>query len=128
MEEERAEKSRAVSAYGGTLDMAPSSKYLGRVILMADNYWPAVIWNLVKVRDFWRSMTGILIREGARPQVSRFFLKSVIQSVFLFGAETGVVTPCMGQFLGGFQDQVARLLTGQLLRRRLDGKWEYTLA
>ena len=30
--------------------------------------------------------------------------------------------PCMGQFLGGFQYQVARLLTGRLPRRRSDGK------
>ena len=32
----------------------------------------------------------------------------------------------MGQLLGGFQDQVAQIMLGRLLRRRLDGKWEYT--
>ena len=34
----------------------------------------------------------------------------------------------MGRVLGGFQDQVARRLTGRLPWRRLDGKWEYNLA
>ena len=46
--------------------------------------------------------------EGAEPRVSRFFFKSIIQSVLLFGAETWVVTPRMGLLLGGFQDQVAQ--------------------
>ena len=34
----------------------------------------------------------------------------------------------MGRVLGGFQDQVARRLTGRLLRQKTDGKWEYTSA
>ena len=46
----------------------------------------------------------------------------------LFGSETWVVTPRMGRVLGGFQDQVARRLTGRLPRQKTDGKWEYTLA
>ena len=71
-------------------------------------------------------MLGILIREGARPRVSGFFSKSVVQSVLLFGADTWVVTPCTSRFLGGFQDQVARRPTGRLLQQRLDGKLEYT--
>ena len=33
----------------------------------------------------------------------------------------------MVRFLGGFQDQVARLFTGRILRRQTDIKWEYTL-
>ena len=56
-----------------------------------------------------------------------FLFKSVVQSVFLCGAETWVVIPHMGQVLRIFQDQVDWRLTGQLLRQRLDWKWEYTL-
>ena len=48
--------------------------------------------------------------------------------MFLFGAETWVVTPHMGRVLGGFQYHVVRRLTGRLLRKRLDGEWEYTAA
>ena len=46
-------------------------------------------------------MTRVLIREGAEPRVSGFFLKAVIQLVLLFGLETWVVTPRMGRVLGG---------------------------
>ena len=90
---------------------------------MTDDNWPAVVRNLENVRAVWRRMTRILSREGAEPQVSGFFFKSVIQSVLLFGAETWIVNPCMGRVLGGFQDQVARRLTVQLPWRRSDRKW-----
>ena len=48
-EEARAVTSRVFSAYGRTLDMIPFFKYLGRVLLAADDDWPAVIRNLTKV-------------------------------------------------------------------------------
>ena len=48
-------------------------------------------------------MSRILSREGAAPQVSGFFFKAVVQAVLLFGAETWVVTPCMGKAVGGFR-------------------------
>ena len=72
-------------------------------------------------------MTRILSREGAEPRVSGFFFKVVVQAVFLFGSETWVFTPRMGRDLGGFQDQVEILLTGRILRRKPDRKWNCTL-
>ena len=63
-----------------------------------------------------------------RGGVSGFFLKSVAQSVLIFGAETCMVTPRMGRVLGVFQYQVAQQLTGRLPWRRHDGKLEYTSA
>ena len=42
--------------------------------------------------------------------------------------ETWVVTPCMGQALGGFQDQVKWQLTERLPWQRGYGKWEHTVA
>ena len=95
--------SRASGAYGRPLDIVTSFIYLGRVILAADDNWPAVILNLVKVRAVWRRTTRILIREGTRLRMSVFFFKSVIHLVFLFGAETWVVTPFIGRVLGGFK-------------------------
>ena len=73
-------------------------------------------------------MSRILIREGARPQVSGFFFKALIQSVLIFGAETWVVTPRMSKSLGGFQNQVAIRLTIYLLRKTTEGAWRYTSA
>ena len=88
----------------GTLDMVPSFKYLGRVILAADYDWTEVIQNLTKAQSVWRRMLKILSREGERTQVSGFFFKAIFQPVLLFGAETWVVNPCMGRALGRFQD------------------------
>ena len=116
--------SREFISYGCPLEMVPSFKYLGRVLLAANYDWPAVIQNLAKVRTVWRRMSRILIREGARPLVSGFFFKVAVQSVLLFGAKMWVVTPHMGRVLGGFQDQVTRRLTGLILQQRLDGRRE----
>ena len=69
----------------------------------------------------------ILSREGAQPQVSKFFFKVVVQSVLFFSEETWVVAPLIGRFLGGFQYQEARRLTGQLPQRALDGELACTL-
>ena len=95
---------------------------------MVDDDWPSVARNLSLARAVWKRMTRILSREGAEPRVSVFFFKAVVQVVLLFGEETWVVTPCMVIFLGGFQDQVERRLTGRILQWKTDGKWEYTLA
>ena len=78
--------STAFSAYGLPLEMVKSFKYLGRVLSAADNDWTLVVQNLAKVRMAGRRMSRILIREGARPQVSIFFFKSVIQLVLLLVA------------------------------------------
>ena len=127
-EEERVATSRAFRAYGRTLKIVPSLKYLGRLLLGADDDWPAVIRNLKKARAVWRRMTRILSREGARPRVSIFFFKVVVQSVLLFGAETWVVKPCTGRVMGGLQYQVARQLMGRLTRRSLGRICEYNSA
>ena len=52
----------------------------------------------------------------------------MVQAVLLFCSDTWLVTPCMGRALGGFQDQVARQMTGRLLWRKTDSKWWYTSA
>ena len=42
--------------------MVNSFRYLGRVILAADDDWPAVIQNLAKEQAVWRRMMKILSR------------------------------------------------------------------
>ena len=114
----------AFSAYGRPLDMVTSFRYLGRVILAADNDWTSVVRNLERARAVWKRMSRIISREGAAPRVSGFFLKAVVQAVLLFGAETWMATPRMVRVLGGFQDQVARNMTGRILGKKPEGKWE----
>ena len=53
--------------------MVLSFKYLGRMLLTADNDWKAVIRNLTNMQSVWRRMARILNREGVRPRVYGFF-------------------------------------------------------
>ena len=108
--------------------MVTSLKYLGRVILAAEDDWAAVVNKFSRARKVWSRMLRILSKEGASPKVSAFFFKAVIQSVLLFGSDNWAVTPGMGKALGGVQTQVDRQLTGRLPRRTPDRRWRYTLA
>ena len=121
-EEEREVITRAFSAYGRPLEMMTSFKYLGRLILATDNYWPSVLRNLDRAKKVWSRMSRILSMEGAALRALGLFFKAVIQVVLLFGAYTWVVTPPMGKALGGVQTQVARRVTGQLFAE--DNGWE----
>ena len=53
------------------------------------------------------------------------FFKAVVQQVFLFGAETWVVSPIMERALSTFIHGAARRLTGRQPRRGRDRKWFY---
>ena len=97
-------------------------QYLGKVILAADDDWPAVVRNLERARALCKRMMRVLRREGLEPRVSGFFFKAVVQEVLLFGTETWVVTPRMGRFLEDLQDQVAQSLTGRTPQQKTDGK------
>ena len=83
-EEGRDLTSRYFSAYGIPLEMMTSFRYLGRVILTADEEFPVMTKNLSRERAVWRRMRRILSREGGEPRVSGFFLKAVVQAVLLF--------------------------------------------
>ena len=127
-EEERNFTARYFSTYGCPLDMVTSFRYLGRVILAADDDWPVVVRNLSQARSVWRRMTRILIREGKVPRVSGLFFKAMVPVVLIFGSETLVVTPRMVKSLGGFQAQVMKRLTVHLPWRTPDVNWTHNLA
>ena len=78
-EESGAVTLRSFSAYGLPLEMFTSFKYLGRVLLVADDEWLTVVQNVVKVQTVWWIMSKILVRKVERPRISRFFFKSLIQ-------------------------------------------------
>ena len=59
--------------------------------------------NFYWARKVWSSMSHMLRREGAPLRVSGFFLKTVVQAVLLFGAQTWLVTPRTGKYLRVFQ-------------------------
>ena len=103
--------------------MVTSFEYIGRVVLVSNDDWPAVVKNLSQAKKVWSRILGFLSSEGGAPQVFGFFFKVVVHAVLLLGAETWVITPNMGSSMGGVQTRVTRRLTGWLLRRTPDGRW-----
>ena len=84
---------RSFEAYEEPLQHVKVFKYLGRVLTTGNYEWLSMVGNLGKARKRWGRISQILIREGADPKVSGHFGKVVLQLVFLFGAETWVLTP-----------------------------------
>ena len=80
---------RAFQAYGEPLENVTAFKYLGRVMTVSDDDWPAVVGNLKKARKIWGRLSRILIREGADPKVSGHFQGSDPGGVFVWGGDVG---------------------------------------
>ena len=98
---------RAFQAYGEPLKNVTAFRYMGRVMMMVDDDWLAVVGNLWKARKSWGRLLRILSREGADPKVSGHFFKALTQAVLLFGVETWVLTPSMDRALSSFQHRFA---------------------
>ena len=103
----------AFEAYRTPIKNLTEFKYLKRVLTANDDDWPTVVGNLGKPRRIWGRLSQVLAREGADPKVSRALYTVVPQAVFLFGAETWVLTPRMEKALDSFQSRVARNITGR---------------
>ena len=89
-----------------------------RVMTEGGDNWLAVAGNQQKGRKNLVQMPRILSQEGAYTKVSGKFFKVVVQSEFLFGEDTWVLTLCMEQSLSSFQTRVMQQLTGRQPRRR----------
>ena len=83
-EEDRDVTTRVFSAYERPLEMVTFFKYLGRMILEADDNWTAVVKNFYRAMKVWSRMLRILSTEGAAPWVSGLFFNAVVQAVLLF--------------------------------------------
>ena len=116
---------RAFHAYEKFMEVVSEFRYLGRLLTATDDDWPAVAGNIRKTRVSWGRLARVLGREGANPKVSRSFYTTVTQQVFLFRAETWVLTQKMESTLDAFQRGVARWMTGRKTRRGRDGQWFY---
>ena len=119
MEEDLLESlERALQAYGEPFETVKSFEYLGRVLTVGDDDWPAVEGNLRKASKSWVWITRILSREGAEPKISGILCKAVVQTVLLFGAETWVLNPRMERALRSFQHRFSQHITGRKPSRR----------
>ena len=89
------------------------------------NFGQEVVWNLRKAQKSRERMEEILGREVASPRLLGMFFKAAVQAIFLFGSETWVLTPRMGQALGSFQHRVSKRIMGSQPKQQEDGNWEY---
>ena len=111
-------------AYGWPLTSVSLYKYLAKITLALNDDWPVVAGNLMKARNIWARLSRILGREWSNPQVTGMLFKAVVQVVLLFRLEMWVVTPHMGQALGGLQHRVARWITTRQPCRIIGVSWE----
>ena len=64
---------REFEAYGAPFLNVAAFRYLGQVMTVVDDDWPAVLGNLQRVRKIWGRLLRILSQEGADPEVSGHF-------------------------------------------------------
>ena len=74
-----------------------SFKYLGWILNQVDEYWPAVLHEIWRVRQVWGRLGKLLSREGSESIILAKFYRSVVQAVLLFGSDTWVLTAVMLQ-------------------------------
>ena len=74
--------------------------------------------NLRKAQKIWARLTRIIGQKGANLTVSGMFFKAVVQAVPLFGSETWVTNPHIGQAMGSSQHGVARGIMGRKTKIR----------
>ena len=91
-EEIRAGKELVIKSYCVLLTPVTSFKYLGRVLLEADDNWPVVVKNLWTARQNWARLNRVLIREGADARTLGHIY------IMLYGLETWVMKLRIGFF------------------------------
>ena len=82
-EEARDGTERALNAYGYSLSQVTSFKYLGRVITVEDDDFPAVVRDLRHARQKWARMNQVLSKEGEDARTLGQIYWEVVQSVLL---------------------------------------------
>ena len=115
-EEFKESTKRGFQVYVEPFDNVTVFRYLGLVMTVGDNDWPAVVGNIHKTKKSWGQLSRILIREGADSKVSGHFFKAVTQAVLLFRTERWVLTPRMELDLSIFQHRVAQRIIGRQTR------------
>ena len=64
-----------------------------------DKDWPAVLWNIQRVRQVWGWLGELIRRERSYLILSEKFYCVVVQAVLLYRSETWVLTAAMMQNL-----------------------------
>ena len=86
VEEAQSGAEAEIKAYGITLALITSLKYLGRFLLAAYNNWPELVRNLCRAHQKWARLTRVLSREGVYDRTSVHIYLAVVQLVILYGS------------------------------------------
>ena len=111
--------------YGQELERVKEFKYLGRIIREDDDDTQTILEQIKKARGKWNSIAKILKREGANAQTMAKFYMTVIQAVLLYGADSWTITKRNWKRLEAFHHRAVRYMTGQHIKKKGDGSWEY---
>jgi hypothetical protein len=102
-----------------------SFKYLGRIINDSDDDLPAVENQLWKARQVWAGISKILKKQtNCNIKVMSSFYESIVQTIFLYGSESWVLTQFMMNKLISFHHMCASHITGRHIKLE-NGVWEY---
>jgi hypothetical protein len=102
---------------GTDIEIVDTFKYLGRHLSATGNDAIAVKHNLHKARKVWGRISIILKRENADKITMSNFYKAVVQSTFLYGSETWVLTTALIAQLNLFHYGAARYITHRHIRQ-----------
>ena len=83
-EEARAGVEASFTAYGISLALVTSFRYLGRVLLADNGDWKVAVRKLQKERRNWARLTRVLSREGADAETSGQIYLTVVHLVLLY--------------------------------------------
>ena len=81
--------------------------------------------HIRKARRKWNAIGKILKREGANAKMMARFYMTVVQAVLLYGVDSWTVTKANMKRLEAFHHRAVRYMTGNHIRKRVDGSWEY---
>jgi hypothetical protein len=111
--------------YGKELERVRNFKYLGRVFTDNDDDTKSIEDNIKKARQRWNCIANIMKREGANAKTMAKIYLAVVQAVLLYGADSWAVSDRNLRKLRTFHHRAIRYMTGQHIRKRDDGVWEY---
>ena len=111
--------------YGEKLERVESFKYLGRILTQNDDDTMCIEANLRNARSKWNNISKILKRAGACAKTMAQFYSMIVQAVLLYGAESWTINERNYNKLRSFHKRAMRYMTGQHIRKKEDGNWEY---
>jgi hypothetical protein len=97
--------------HGDVLEMVEVYRFLGRLLLQDGNDVQAVQSQLHKAQGTWTRDGQVLHRESPPPRTSAKFYQAIVQSVFLYGSKTWVLSKAVMARLEGFHICAAYWMT-----------------